>query len=204
VGLAEQIVQKEPATSKSQVTILIVGDRTTANEPLPLAKYPIPRTRKAIEGRAAGLHRQQDLLADLLQRCHGVRSTTVSPIFFGIVEALADLRAQGCRQTSGCRLYVDSDGEENVNLGIRQALSGTQKAHQALPDSADNGGIEVDFCGLAVSGTGITDSSHVTSTVVHDTVREDRLQRTWRLLFTEPALVSFEPFCPKVSSLASE
>lgn len=198
LGLAEQIVQKEPVTSKSQLTILIVGDRTSANEPLRLAKYLIPRSRKATEGRAANLRRQEELLADLMHRCQRIRRTTVSPIFLAVVEALADLHAQGCNQKFGCKLYIDSDGEENVDPGIRQALSGAPKGHQTLPAPSDNRGVEVTFCGLAVT-TRVTNPSRPLSGLLRDHDKEDRLQRTWQSLFIVPELVNFEPYCPKAS-----
>ena len=40
-GLAQQIVQNEPASANSQLTALITGDRATANDPSQLAKYSI-------------------------------------------------------------------------------------------------------------------------------------------------------------------
>ena len=195
LGLAEQIVQEEPVTVNSQLTVFVTGDRATANEPIRLAKYPIPRTRKAIEGRAAGVQRQQDLLADLLQKCQSVRTSAISPIFLGIVEALADLRAQGCNQNSGCKLYIDSDGEENVNREIRQALSGAPRSRRTLPAPADNSGIHVTFCGLAVTTDGAVQPSQAPSMILQDHSREDR-QRIWESLFTVPGLVSFAPYCP--------
>ncbi len=200
LGLAEQIMQKEPATSKSQLTILVIGDGTSANEPLRLAKYSIPRTSKAIEGLGANRRRQQELLADLLHKCQSLRSTTVSPIFLAIVEGLADLRAQGCAQNSGCKLYVDSDGEENVDRRIRKALSGAPKPPQILPTPANNNGIPVTFCGLAVTATGAIDASRPLTTLVRDPGREDRMQRTWQSLFTVPGLVNFKPYCPNTST----
>ena len=119
MGLAQQIVQDEPALAKSQLTVLITGDRATANEPSQLARYSIPRTRKAIEGHAASERAQRDLLADLTHRCEAIHSASTSPIFLAITEALADLRAQGCAPNSGCKLYIDSDGEENADPAIR-------------------------------------------------------------------------------------
>src|SRR5262249_44397841 len=154
LGLAEQVLQKESTTSNSRLTVLVIGDGSSANEPSRLVSYAIPKTRKAMEGRNAAQRQQQYLLADLLQKCQAMRSTTVSPIFLAIIEALADLHAEGCNENSGCRLFIDSDGEENVNEGIRQALSKASRSHPSLPTPIDNNGVGVTFCGLAVTARG--------------------------------------------------
>jgi hypothetical protein len=175
LGLAEQVLQHEPASPTSELTVLVMGNHATANEPLQLAKYSIPRIRKVIEGRGAGLRRQQELLTDLQERCQRLRSTDVSPIFLGIKEALADLHAQGCNRGSGCKLYVDSDGEENVDRDIRQSLDDDQRAHHSLPARADNTGIQVIFCGLAAT-SGEQDSTYARPKPPES--RPDRLRLT--------------------------
>ena len=162
LGLAEEIVRNEPASAKSQLTVLITGDGASANEPLQLARYSIPRTRRAIEGRTVSARAQQDLLADLAHRCQAVHSTHTSPIFLAVAEALADLHAQGCNQKAECQLYIDSDGEENVDRTIREMLNGAPATRHLLPSRLDNSGIRVTFCGLAVTTTGAIDSWHPT------------------------------------------
>jgi hypothetical protein len=62
-----------------------------------------------------------------------------------------------------------------------------------------NNGVGVTFCGLAVTTHGALDRAHPARPASLDPDREDRLQRTWRSLFTAPELVNFEPFCPKSS-----
>lgn len=203
LGLAERVVQDEPAASRSQLTVLITGDGTTGNEPLRLAKYAIPKTRKAIEGRAAALRRQRELLADLSQKCESVRRTNVSPVFMAIVEALADLHAQGCKQNSGCRLYIDSDGEENVNKSMRDALRGTMRGGQTLHNSLDNSDLQVTFCGLAVTNTEIVNPGSPPGAMLDDPGRKRRSQDTWLSLFASPQLVKFEPYCPKATTSVS-
>jgi len=203
LGLADEIVRNEPASAKSQLTVLITGDGASANEPLQLARYSIPRTRKAIEGRTAGVRAQQDLLADLAHRCQAVHSTRTSPIFLAITEALADLHAQRCNQNAECQLYIDSDGEENVDRAIREVLNGAPATQHLLPNLLDNSGIRVTFCGLAVTTNGAIDYWRPTKTVVHDESREERLQNIWHSLFTNRAMVGFAPYCPTVSTRAS-
>jgi hypothetical protein len=196
LGLAEEIVRDEPASSNSQLTVLITGDGTTANEPSQLAKYSIPRTRRAIEGRSASVRAQQDLLADLAQRCKAVHSASTSPIFLAISEAVADLRAQGCNEKSGCKLYIDSDGQENVDRQIRELLSRSREERPLLPSPIDNRGIHVMLCGLAVTTGGVVDSPHTTHGATGSEREQDRLQDVWRSLFAEAGLVRFAPYCP--------
>lgn len=197
LGLAEQVLQHESSSPTSQLTILVTGDHATASEPRRVAKYTIPRTRKAIEGRGAGLRREQEVLADLHKKCQSLRSTDISPIFLAIKEALADLRAQGCNRSSGCKLYVDSDGEENVDKDIKQALNDGARARHSLPARADNTGIQVIFCGLAATSGG--PDSALPRTAARDSRRDDRLKLTWQSVFVMPDVVNLEPYCPTSS-----
>jgi hypothetical protein len=157
LGLAEQAFHTEGASSRSTLTILVIGDETTANEPWQLGRYSIPKSRKVIEGRTANARRQQDLLRDIWNKCQTVRRTTISPIFLGVKQAIADLRAQGCSQTSHCQVFVDSDLEENVETSIKKSLNIVGGGTRILPLPIDNDGIDVAFCGLAVTAGRIVD-----------------------------------------------
>jgi len=66
-----------------------------------------------------------------------------------VKQAVSDLRASGCRATSHCRLFVDSDLEENAEISIKDALNGSHTSKLALPALLDNQGLDVSFCGLA-------------------------------------------------------
>jgi hypothetical protein len=199
VGLADQLLQADRISRDSTLTVLVLGDSSTANEPWQLGRYSIPVTRKVLEGKATNLRRQEELVSDIRHKCETVHRTTISPIFLGVKQAVADLRAQGCKETSHCKVFVDSDLEENVETSIKDALSRTRNAKLVLPSPLDNQGIEVSFCGLAVTaGRIVNPPDRETRRVLpRDPGRDDRLREVWQSLFTQPELLKFEPYCPQ-------
>ena len=201
LGIAERVLGSNGVSSNSTLTVLVIGDESTANEPWELGRYSIPRTQKALEGRAATVRRQQTMLSDIRKKCEAPPRTTISPIFLGVRQAIADLRAQGCKETSHCEMFVDSDLEENVELSIKRSLQSADYSKHHLPLSVDNSGISVKLCGIAVTTGHISPSGReVNGTLSRNGSREDSLRRIWLSLFTEPDLVAFEPYCPNAHS----
>jgi hypothetical protein len=198
LGLAEQSLHADAVSQDSTLTVLVLGDAATANEPWQLGTYSIPVTRKVLEGKTGSLRRQEELLSDIRHKCVAIHRTNISPIFLGVKQAVADLRAHGCDQMSHCRVFVDSDLEENVEISIKEELNRTRTTKLALPARLDNQGIEVSFCGLTVTAGRIVNPSgrEILGLSSRDPNRDDRLRQVWRSLFTQPALVSFEPYCP--------
>jgi hypothetical protein len=192
-GLAESIFASGGISAKSTLNVLVVGDVATANEPKLLASYLIPFSTKVVEGRNANRHRQTYLIKDLVARCQAMPRTDTSPIFLTVKQAIADLRGRGCNAASHCELFVDSDLEENVELGIKSRLNAID-SKKPLPATLDNSGIAISFCGLAATSGRIARDPH----------REDRLKVTWRSLFLAQDLVSFKPYCPTSSTSANE
>jgi len=199
LGLAEQALRTEGVSSGSTLTVLVIGDQATANEPWQLGRYDIPKTRKVLEGRSANLRRQQDVLRDIRTKCETVRRTTISPIFLGVTQAIADLRAHGCKETSQCWILVDSDLEENVEISIKEAISRARSTKLGLPPLLDNQGIEMSFCGLAVTAGRIANLAgrEIQRALPRNSGRDDRLRQVWRSLFTQPDHLNFEPYCPQ-------
>ncbi len=199
LGLAEIILQNEPIAVHSTLTILVTGDKATANEPLQIARYSLHHSHRAIEGRKAAARREQQLLSDLQKKCNAAPTAPVSPIYLGVKEALADLHAQGCSDGSGCKLYVDSDAKENVEMNLRKALNGASSLNSGLPTKISNRGIKVVFCGFAVTASESTDRLHLRDAKERTPGREARLARAWESLFTDTADFSFEPYCPNAN-----
>jgi hypothetical protein len=198
VGLAEQSLRTNGVSKDSTLTILVLGDASTANEPWQLGRYASPVTNKVLEGKAANTRRQEVLLSDIQRKCETFRRTSISPIFLGVKQAVADLRAHGCKAASHCQVLVDSDLEENAEISIKNALNGTRNTKLALPAPLDNQGVEVSFCGLAVTAGRTVNQSgmEIQRALPRGQGRDDRLRQVWRSLFTQPDLVRFEPFCP--------
>jgi hypothetical protein len=199
VGLAEEGLRSARLSQGSSITVLMTGDANSANEPRELARYRVPISRKVIEDRHADERRQSEILHDIAARCHAVSPASISPVFMAVKEAIAGLRAQGCRSGSHCELRVASDLEENVEPEFKAALDSRQGTKRSFGNQLDNDGIEVVFCGLATTGGGPKDASRrkVNSRRIRrDSRRQDRLQQLWSSVFKNPEGVRFEPFCP--------
>lgn len=198
LGLAEQTLQADGVSQDSTLTVLALGDASTANEPWQLGRYSFPVTTKVLEGKAANARHQKELLSDIRHKCETIRRASISPIFLGVKQAVADLHAHGCNAASHCRVFVDSDLEENAEISIKDALNRARNTKLALPTPLDNEGVEISFCGLAVTAGRIVNPSgrEIQRASPRDQGRDDRLRQVWGSLFIQPELVRFEPYCP--------
>jgi hypothetical protein len=202
LGSAEELLRNSSVSPNSTLTVLVLGDDFSAHEPRKLAEYSIPTSRKVIEGRLANVRRQQSVLHDLWEKCTAVRPTTISPIFLGVKQAVADLRGHGCGEGSQCELRVNSDLEENVERTLKGRINHAREGKVPLPNPLDNSGIQVTFCGFAATAGRIVDPSgrEIRRPAARDPNYGDRLQDAWRRMFARPELVGFEPYCPKPSN----
>jgi hypothetical protein len=200
LGLSQQVLHARGVSQDSTITVLVLGDAATATEPWQLGRYSIPVTHKVLEGKTSNLQRQDELLSDIRHKCETIRRTNISPIFLGVKQAVADLRAQGCKEASHCLVFVDSDLEENVETSIERKLNNLRDGTHTLPPPIYNDGICVTFCGLAVTaGRRVDDPSdkEIQKAFSRNSRREDQLQRIWLKLFTNPEMLRFAPYCPR-------
>lgn len=197
VGLAGHALEANAAAPGSTLTVLVIGDQSTAGEPWRMGTYAVPRVRKVLEGRSTKFRQQQEILQDISGKCQALRHTTVSPIFLGVTRAVADLHARGCKATSHCQLFVDTDLEENVEPAVRKALGKNDGSKHTSVSPLDNNGIGVVFCGVAVTDGRVHDSAEkgTRKFVTRDSSHMQRMQEVWRSLFAEPDDVRFEPYC---------
>jgi hypothetical protein len=202
-GLAEHVLATNAATAGSTLTVLILGDQSTANEPWRMGTYRLPTVRKVLEGRSARVREQHEVLSDISGKCPPLRRTAISPIFLGVTQAVADLRARGCKASSHCELFVDSDLEENVEPSITKRLNKNGGRQRVSLPQVDNAGIDVFFCGVAVTDGRIHDvtAKGTRKFVTRDSDRVNLLQDVWRSLFEQAALVRFAPYCPNSTQL---
>lgn len=198
IGSAEAVLRSPGASPRSKLIFLALGDGLTANEPRELGKYDLPVSRKVIEGGRAKERHEAALLEKISRACRSVRPTAISPIFLGVKQALADLKSAGCAKGSGCKLWVNSDLEENVEPGIRSRLS-RAGGRGPLPAALDNEGIGVTFCGYASTAGRVLGPTgkEIRRFGARSPGREDRMQTVWRSLFVNAEHVTFEPYCPK-------
>src|ERR1700678_2695216 len=78
LGLAEKSLKGMGTSKDSTLTILVLGDASTANEPWRLARYSFPVTNKVIEGKTASTRRQAELFSDIQSKSEALRRTSVS------------------------------------------------------------------------------------------------------------------------------
>jgi hypothetical protein len=203
LGLTGHVLEANATSPASTITVLILGDQSTASEPWRMGTYSVPSVRKVLEGRSAKLRQQQQILRDISGKCQDLRRTTISPIFLGVTQAVADLHARGCKPTSHCELFVDTDLEENVEPTIKKALLKNDVPKHISVSPVDNTGIGVVFCGVAVTEGHIRDRSEnvARQSVTRDSGRVKRTQEIWRSLFAESGAVRFEPYCPRSTEL---
>jgi hypothetical protein len=203
VGLAEHVIHAKDISPGSTLTILVLGNDATANEPWELGVYSIPMSRKVLEGKTANVQRQENLLRDIGTKCKTVGRTMTSPIFLGLKQAVSDLRSKGCKHTSTCQLFIDSDLQENVEPSIKERLDSKIGLRHNLPPPIDNSGINITFCGLAAVQGRISKplGKETRQTLSRSSDREDRLRQIWSSVFSKPESVTFEPYCPKAVDL---
>ena len=153
-----------------------------------------------MESPAESERRERDLVEKIVTDCAALPRTSISPVFLAARRAIEQLRVLGCKQGTGCRLLFQTDGDENVEVGIRRALAGS-RAPVELPAPIDNTGIAVSICGLAET-TGQSDIGRADRVRRnHNACSADRVMEVLRRFFTVPALVTFEPVCPKAGGV---
>ncbi|MDA2937070.1 hypothetical protein MYX75_02250 [Acidobacteria bacterium AH-259-A15] len=181
----------------STLTVMATGDEATANEPLLVARYEVPISRRALEDKRAEEVRKEDVLTDLAARWNKLGRTERSPIFLAVKRGVEQLRSSGCTPQSACYLFIKTDGEELLEPGIKNALRGSEKG--PLPEPIGNEGVKIVFCGLSeTTGSTTKGDKKLQYTQVRDAKYVDRLRKVWSALFTNPDLVSFEPYCSGV------
>ena len=194
VGLAERTFHLPGFGKSSTLAVLATGDDDSAGEPRLLAKYPMPFSRRTVEGKGSVLKKQREIMKDIDSKIKKTAATDRSPIFLAVKRAVEYLRANRCQKDSECYLFVRSDGEELSEQSIRQSLAAARN-RKDLPAAIANEGIQVSFCGLAeVNSSRNADGGRPHS---HTAKHGERIRDVWLALFNVPELVSFEPYCPK-------
>lgn len=198
VGLTERALAMPDAGKGSTIALFASGDRATSNEPRLLGELRVPAIRRVIEGQRAAAREKDELLANVKSWCGEVAEARVSPIFQAIKRGVQHL--QGVGATGDLRyVFIQTDGEETENPQITKALNYVPGTKSALPPPIQNEGVRVTFCGMAETvGEALDNKGKVQrKSKKRDWRRADRLQEVWSGVFTNPELVSFEPYCSK-------
>ena len=196
VGLSKRALALSDIGSKSTITLMATGSQSTAYEPTMLAQVAVPEIRLVIEGQRRAEQQRTALLEDLTQRCRSTEATNASPIFQAVKRGVEHLRGIGS-PTDPRYLFVQTDGEETINAQIKKALEKAPGSKSNLPGPIVNDGVRVVFCGAAETVGVVTGANNQSRSFSGDRSpqRADRLREVWAQLFTNPDLISFEPFC---------
>jgi hypothetical protein len=196
VSLTERVLAMPETGEGSTIALFVLGDKATANEPQLLGEFQVPVIRRVIEGQRAAEREKQELLAAVRERCGAAEELQVSPIFQAIKRSIEHLKTVGTAGDSRY-LFIQTDGEETENPQIKKALNQAVGTESKLPPPIQNKGLHVTFCGMAETVGEVvgSDKNVRRKSKQRDPGRADRLQEVWAKLFTNPELVSFEPYC---------
>jgi len=200
--LAQDAASTAGLSSESTLTILVTGDKATANEPIKIAQYDSLKSSRAVEGKNAYTKRLHDMLQDVELKCTALKPTDRSPILLAVRQGLAVLHSEGCRRNSQCVLNVDTDGQENADKWLQKALNSPNANQTTALSKLDNDGIRVRFCGTASTAGQLLDAeSREVRNITRDFGGDERLRLAWTGLFANPGQVLLEPFCINGASL---
>jgi hypothetical protein len=183
VALAQRALTLPDLRPGSTLTFFATGTSVTSLEPSLVRMYPLPVGRLATEAPRRLRERQDTFAKDLRGRCMSLPRASISPLFRAVKEIIAQLRAGGSNKPTALYLLVRSDLRETADPAIKRALSKSSATRRAL---IDNHGVHISFCGLAETLGSRSDASSGV----------DHIQAVWTTLFTDPELVTFEPYCP--------
>ena len=195
LGLTTLVFDNKKISDGSSLSVLLTGDKKTANEPKLFSSFKIPVSTQIMEGGRQAQKEKNNLLNDLNDKCQQLQKTNTTAVFLGIKRALEIVQFKGCDGgISPCQIFIQTDGEENAEKWIKHALKG-KKSNTSPPPKINNQGIDIIFCGQSET-VGQT-SKHKQITKSRSASQVVRQQQVWLSLFTHPKQVQFLPFCPK-------
>ncbi|HVW11306.1 MAG TPA: hypothetical protein VHC90_22125 [Bryobacteraceae bacterium] len=166
--VADHVEPMENRTSKSALYILSLGSPKTSFEPVPEATIPIPPSAGTNFGG------KTDIYGGAKVACERMKPVPLSPIYRAVEVGLQIIKTRG----SGGIILLSSDGEETTE---RRYFGATKVS----PPSLINDNVRFLMCGYAATLVGGGPRSS----------RTGQLLDQWRQRFSQPALVTFEPYC---------
>lgn len=191
------VIARHPAfRNGSSLSMLTMGGSAANAQPRLQWSGAIPFGTGVVFGQDAERDQeaQEEFEAQIENACASAEPSTHSPIFEMTRQGIAHLRSgnTGCKDSDTCMLIVKTDLEDDVHPLVKRAIGNLRNGKiVALPDELrgvlDNRGMQVQFCGLSELAKRSRNSPAVTS--------QEDLKRLWQSFFSDPALVSFQPYC---------
>lgn len=192
-AMAETLTFAKSIQEGSTLTLLAMGDP----EPLRLFDKPLPISSDNVFGRdeAAFKKRRENFFAELQAACEATPTIPRSPVLRLVSRGIAHLRGRGCASAGLCYFTFQTDLNDDVDPKLgpvlqRAAEDPNVELTPELAGAIDNAGIHVQFC-----GTSEVQAPKKSEKPKRRHASPDSLARIWRGLFTDPNLVTFQPYC---------
>ncbi len=122
-------------------------------------------------------------------RCEQEPIKKRSPILLGIKRVIENLRTNGCDAKAGCKVFVQTDGNELSEPTVKQSLTAKADNNSKTQISIPNNGINIKICGFAQVNEATTPKDR------HNVQTVDKTVAVWKQILTEPDSVIFQPHC---------
>ena len=185
----QEILSSPNLMNNSNLYFFSTGDDRSADEPILLGKYKIPVNVKVLEGKPKAESEIQEFISKVKTRCEQEPVKKRSPILLGIKRVTENLRTNGCDDKAGCKVFVQTDGQELGEQSVRQSLTAATDKNSKIEVSIPTNGINIKICGFAqVIETKNQKNRHNIQTA-------DKTIAIWKQIFTAPDSVVFQPHC---------
>jgi hypothetical protein len=187
-ALAAEVTRLGGLGSESILTLFTTGDRTNAYAAKLIKAFPIPFSKKVMEGQKAIGRRRAEFVDLVKSSCDSLPKTDVSPILAAVKDAVAQMR-KTCGTNASCVIFVQTDGDETIDPNLRAALRGSASAMERVKDSIDNAGVKIAFCGFS-------QTQAILPKAASRRAPFERMEKVWTSVFTDASNVSATPYCP--------
>lgn len=185
----QEIMSSPNLMTNSYLYFFSTGDDKSSDEPVLLGKYQIPVNIKVLEGKSKNEGEIQEFIGKIKTRCEQEPIKKRSPILLGIKRVIENLRINGCDTKAGCRIFVQTDGQELSETTVKKSLTGKNDKISETQVLIPNNGINIKVCGFAQ----VIESKSQKNR--HDFRTTDKTIAVWKQIFTEPNSILFQPHC---------
>lgn len=200
VALAEQKIDAASEVSQNlHLLLFATGDKSTANEPIAFMPPPVLADFRVIDGKAEREEARAGILTQTREWCSHLEDADSSPILVSVERSLEQIQSRKKNTSAHAYLFVQTDLQEHGgDHNLESAIHGKGNFHPAT--QLNNSGIEIQFCGYAETRGEFSDKSGKVRrlTMPRSLEQDSRLKTVWQTEFTNPSIVNFVPFCPKL------
>jgi hypothetical protein len=188
-SMLQEVMSSPNLMPNSNLYVFSTGDDKTSDEPVLLGKYLIPVNVRALEGQSKAERERQDFISRVKTRCEKEPVKKRSPILLGIKRVIENLKTNGCDAKTGCKIFVQTDGQELGETSVKQSLEASSVSNSKPKLLISNEGFNIKICGFAQ----ITEVKNQKDR--RSIQAADKTLAVWKQIFTEPDSIIFQPHC---------